>query len=54
METVATHSNFLVLPDPDRSRLLAQVRELLQAQPETAAGEFVLPMVTVALRTVRL
>jgi SAM-dependent methyltransferase len=51
--TVATHSNFLVMPEPDRSQLLAQVRDLLYAQPETAAGEFVLPMITVVLRATR-
>ena len=54
VETVGTHSNFLVLAEPDRSRLLAQVRDLLHARPETAAGEFVLPMVTVVLRARRL
>jgi SAM-dependent methyltransferase len=51
--TVATHSNFLVMTEADRSRLLDQVRELLREQPETAAGEFVLPMVTVVLRARR-
>jgi SAM-dependent methyltransferase len=51
--TVATHSNFLTLPEPDRSRLLARVRDLLHAQPETAEDEFDLPMVTVALRATR-
>ena len=35
------------MAEPERSRLLAQVRDLLHARPETAAGEFVLPMVTV-------
>jgi hypothetical protein len=54
VETVATHSSFLVMSGPDRSRLLAQVRDLLYARPETAAGEFVLPMVTVVLRARRL
>ena len=41
------------MTEADRSRLLDQVRELLRAQPETAAGEFVLPMVTVVLRARR-
>ncbi len=54
VETVGTHSNFLVMAEPDRFRLLAQVRDLLHARPETAAGEFVLPMVTVVLRARRL
>ena len=51
--TIATHSNLLVLTEPDRARLLAQVREFLYAQPETATGEFVLPMVTAVLRATR-
>ena len=51
--TIATHSNLLVMEEPDRAQLLAQVRGFLQACPETAAGEFVLPMVTAVLRTTR-
>ena len=50
LATIATHSNFLVLEEPDRARLLAQVRDYLHACPQTAAGEFVLPMVTAVLR----
>ena len=50
---IATHSNLLVMTEPDRTRLLAQVRDFLGACPETAAGEFVLPMVTVVLRATR-
>ena len=53
LATIATHSNLLVLTEPDRARLLAQVREFLYAQPETATGEFVLPMVTAVLRATR-
>ena len=53
VETIATHSNMLVLAEPDRARLLAEVREFLDAQPETASGEFVLPMITAVLRTTR-
>jgi SAM-dependent methyltransferase len=51
--TIATHSNFLVMTEPGRTRLLAQVRDFLRACPETAAGEFVLPMVTAVLRATR-
>lgn len=51
--TIATHSNFLVLEPADRARLLAQVRDFLHAQPETATGEFVLPMFTAVLRITR-
>jgi SAM-dependent methyltransferase len=51
--TVGTHSSFLVMPEPDRSALLAQVRDLLSSRPETAAGEFVFPLVTVVQRATR-
>jgi SAM-dependent methyltransferase len=51
--TIATHSNLLVLEPADRDRLLADVRAFLHAQPETAAGEFVLPMFTAVLRIIR-
>jgi len=51
--TIATHSNFLVMTEPGRTRLLAQVRDFLRACPETAGGEFVLPMVTAVLRATR-
>ncbi len=53
LATIATHTNFLVMEEPERTRLLAQVRDFLQARPETSHGEFVLPMVTVALRALR-
>jgi SAM-dependent methyltransferase len=51
--TIGTHSNLLVLEEPDRARLLAEVREFLHARPETGTGEFVLPMVTAVLRATR-
>jgi SAM-dependent methyltransferase len=50
---MATHSPVLVLPPAERDRLLAQVRAYLASRPETAAGEFEVPMVTAALRAVR-
>jgi hypothetical protein len=50
---MATHSQVLVLPPAERGRLLEQVRAYLAARPETARGEFDLPMVTSTLRTVR-
>jgi SAM-dependent methyltransferase len=53
LATVATHSNFLVMDEPERTSRLAQVRDFLQSRPETSHGEFVLPMVTVALRARR-
>ena len=50
---IATHSRFLVMDETERTRLLAQVRDFLDDQPETSAGEFVLPMVTVVVRALR-
>jgi len=49
----ATHSNFLIMEEPGRARLMAEVRDFLHARPETGAGEFVFPMVTAVLRTTR-
>jgi SAM-dependent methyltransferase len=48
-----THSQVLVMPPAEQVRLLAQVRRYLASRPETAEGEFDLPMVTSTLRTVR-
>ena len=50
---MTTHSKVLVMPPAERDRLLGQVRAYLASRPETAAGEFELPMVTSVLRTVR-
>jgi SAM-dependent methyltransferase len=50
---IATHSHFLVMDETERTRLLAQIREFLRDRPETSAGEFVLPMVTVVVRSIR-
>ena len=41
------------MEEAERARLLARVGDFLRSQPETAHGEFTLPMVTVALRTRR-
>ncbi len=49
---LATHSSMLILPPAERDRLLGKARAYLAARPETAAGEFELPMVTSVLRTV--
>lgn len=50
---IATHSHFLVMEETERTRLLTQVRGFLHGRPETSAGEFVMPMVTVVVRAVR-
>ncbi|PWI43540.1 class I SAM-dependent methyltransferase [Streptomyces sp. ICBB 8177] len=51
--TVATHSHLLVMDDAERAATLEKVRAYLAARPETAEGEFVLPLVTIAARGVR-
>jgi SAM-dependent methyltransferase len=53
LATIATHSNLLVMEEPERARLLARIRDFLHTRPETASGEFVLPMVTITLRALR-
>ena len=53
LATLATHSSFLVMEEPGRTRLLAEVRDFLHARPDTGAGEFVFPMVTAVLRITR-
>ena len=53
LATIATHSHLLVIDEAERTGLLAQVRDFLHARPETSRGEFILPMVTVALRALR-
>jgi hypothetical protein len=53
LAVLATHSKFLVMPAAKRDQVLAQVAGYLRSRPETSAGEFTLPMVTLALRTTR-
>ena len=51
--TIATHSHLLVMPESERAALLTQVSDFLHRQPETAEGEFALPLITVAVRARR-
>ncbi|HVV12346.1 class I SAM-dependent methyltransferase [Amycolatopsis sp.] len=53
VETVATHSHFLVISAEEREAKLAELRDFLAATPETAHGEFELPLVTTVIRGVR-
>jgi SAM-dependent methyltransferase len=53
LATIGTHSHLLVMDEAERARLLARVGGFLRSQPETAHGEFTLPMVTVVLRARR-
>ena len=53
IETLRTHSNYLV-GDPEMTDAkLATIRLYLGAQPETAIGQFALPLYTHAVRVVR-
>jgi SAM-dependent methyltransferase len=51
--TLATHSRLLMMNGGERTQLLTRIREYLHGRPETAVGEFALPMVTCVLRTRR-
>jgi hypothetical protein len=44
----------LVMPDDEREELLGRIRAYLASRPETAHGEFTLPMLTCVLRVRRL
>jgi SAM-dependent methyltransferase len=53
VETFGTKAGILVMPPDERTRRLATMRDYLANRPETADGEFTLPMVTGVLRTQR-
>lgn len=48
--TIGTHSHTLVMPAPQRAEVLRRITDYLHSRPETAAGEFDLPLVTLVLR----
>ncbi|MFF0296789.1 class I SAM-dependent methyltransferase [Kitasatospora sp. NPDC004614] len=52
--TLATKAGLLVMPEHEREARLARARDYLAGRPETADGEFVLPMLTGVLRARRL
>ena len=52
--TFATKAGVLLMAEPDREATLGRIRDFLTSTPETAAGEFTLPMLTGVLRTRRL
>lgn len=52
--TLATRAGMLVMADPDRDAVLGRIRDFLGGRPETADGEFTLPMLTAVLRGRRL
>ncbi|WP_406318839.1 class I SAM-dependent methyltransferase [Streptosporangium sp. NBC_01639] len=53
MATIATHSHVLTLGEPERTELTARVLDYLRSTPETAHGEFELPITTVVVRMQR-
>jgi SAM-dependent methyltransferase len=52
--TLATRAGLLVMPEPERAATLDRIRAFLASRPETAHGEFILPMLTCVLRVRRL
>jgi SAM-dependent methyltransferase len=48
--TLGTRAGMLVMPEPEREARLARIRDYLASRPETAQGEFTLPMLTCVLR----
>jgi hypothetical protein len=43
----------LVMPEQERDATLGRIRAFLASRPETARGEFILPMPTCVLRVQR-
>jgi SAM-dependent methyltransferase len=52
--TLATKAGILVMPEQERTATLRRIRDFLANRPETADGEFVLPMLTAVLRAQRM
>ena len=52
--TLATKAGMLVMPEREQEAILGQIRSFLAGRPETARGEFTLPMLTGVLRARRL
>lgn len=52
--TFSTKAGILVMSVREREARLSQIRAFLATRPETAVGEFTLPMATAVLRTKRL
>ncbi|WP_247670026.1 hypothetical protein [Micromonospora sp. H61] len=51
--TLATRAGMLVMPEEERAATLDRIRAFLGGRPETAHGEFALPMLTGVLRARR-
>ncbi|WP_026410929.1 class I SAM-dependent methyltransferase [Actinomadura oligospora] len=50
--TIGTHSHVLIMDAPKREALLNRIVDHLRATPDTAAGEFDLPLITLTIRAV--
>jgi SAM-dependent methyltransferase len=50
---LATRAGMLVMPEPERQATLGRIRAFLASRPETADGEFTVPMLTCVLRARR-
>nr|WP_042189108.1 class I SAM-dependent methyltransferase [Kibdelosporangium sp. MJ126-NF4]CEL18663.1 FIG00814348: hypothetical protein [Kibdelosporangium sp. MJ126-NF4]CTQ98147.1 FIG00814348: hypothetical protein [Kibdelosporangium sp. MJ126-NF4] len=48
--TLATRAGVLILPEPERAAMFGRISGFLSSRPETANGEFTLPMLTGVLR----
>ncbi|MEJ2856757.1 MULTISPECIES: class I SAM-dependent methyltransferase [unclassified Saccharothrix] len=51
--TVGTHSHTLVIPPEERQQLLEKMLTYLRSRPETAEGEFEVPLITYVKRLIR-
>jgi SAM-dependent methyltransferase len=52
--TLATRAGVLVMPEQQQKATLGRIRAFLASEPDTAHGEFTLPMLTCVLRVGRL
>ncbi|GAB3137910.1 class I SAM-dependent methyltransferase [Micromonospora sonneratiae] len=52
--TLATRAGMLVMPEQEQATTLGRIRTFLASKPQTADGEFTLPMLTCVLRVRRL
>ena len=48
--TIGTRAGMLVMPEQKQEATLGRIRAFLASRPETAEGEFTLPMLTCVLR----
>lgn len=53
IDTTATHSWALIAGPAERDAAFARLRAYLAERPETSAGSFTFPLVTVVVRTLR-